>query len=138
VVPGRVVLTLELRDIDPAVIEGVFARIEVEARRIAAATGTAVALEPTVSVAPALTAPLVRASIEAAAASLRLKAMAMPSGAGHDAQNMTVLGSSGMLFVPSVDGVSHSPRELTHDRDVVNGADVLLGAVVGVDAVAAH
>ena len=50
----------------------------------------------------------------------------MPSGAGHDAQDMARLGPVGMIFVPSVGGISHSPREFSHPEDIANGANVLL------------
>src|SRR5687768_11512184 len=134
VIPGRVVLTLELRDLEVAKIEALFVRVEAEAQRIAAANGTRVTLVPTLSNEPAPTDARVRDAVSEAAIDLGLVPHGMPSGAGHDAQNMTVLGPSGMLFVPSVDGISHSPRELTVDEDVVNGANVLLGAVLRMDA----
>jgi N-carbamoyl-L-amino-acid hydrolase len=57
----------------------------------------------------------------------------MPSGAGHDAQEMARLGPIGMIFVPSVAGISHSPRELTRPADVTNGTDVLLQALLALD-----
>ncbi|HUP18708.1 MAG TPA: M20/M25/M40 family metallo-hydrolase, partial [Gemmatimonadota bacterium] len=57
----------------------------------------------------------------------------MPSGAGHDAQSMARLAPAGMIFVPSVGGISHSPRELTRPDDIVNGANVLLNAVLRLD-----
>jgi N-carbamoyl-L-amino-acid hydrolase len=57
----------------------------------------------------------------------------MPSGAGHDAQSMAVLGPMGMIFVPSVGGISHSPKEFTRPVDVVNGANVLLATLLIVD-----
>ena len=58
-----------------------------------------------------------------------------PSGAGHDAQMMAQLGPMGMIFVPSVGGISHSPRELTTWEDCANGANVLLGAVFSADVI---
>ncbi|HET7457703.1 MAG TPA: Zn-dependent hydrolase [Gemmatimonadaceae bacterium] len=134
VIPGRVVLTLELRDLDPNVIAGLFARIEREGARIAAATGTTLSMQPTLLNAPAPTHPLVRDAVAAAARDLGLRPHLMPSGAGHDAQNMTAIGPSGMIFVPSVNGISHSPAERTEDADVINGANVLLGAVLRLDA----
>lgn len=134
VIPGRVVLTLELRDLDVEVIEALFARIEREGARIAAATGTTVGMRPTLANAPAPTHPLVRDAVVGAARALGLRPHLMASGAGHDAQNMTALGPSGMLFVPSVNGISHSPAEHTEDADVINGANVLLGAVLRLDA----
>ena len=57
----------------------------------------------------------------------------MPSGAGHDAQEMAHLGPMGMIFVPSVGGISHSPREFSRPQDIANGVDVLLNAVVAAD-----
>jgi N-carbamoyl-L-amino-acid hydrolase len=67
--------------------------------------------------------------IESAAARLGLSTLRMPSGAGHDAQNLAKLAPTGMIFVPSVAGRSHSPAELTRWQDVENGANVLLATV---------
>jgi N-carbamoyl-L-amino-acid hydrolase len=52
------------------------------------------------------------------------------SGAGHDAQSFAGICPMGMIFVPSVNGTSHSPYEFTHWKDCVNGANVLLQAVL--------
>ena len=57
----------------------------------------------------------------------------MPSGAGHDAQAMAVLGPMGMIFIPSVGGISHSPKEFSRPADIVNGANVLLRSVLAAD-----
>jgi N-carbamoyl-L-amino-acid hydrolase len=57
----------------------------------------------------------------------------MPSGAGHDAQDMARLAPVGMIFVPSVGGISHSPREFSRPKDIANGANVLLHALLKVD-----
>jgi N-carbamoyl-L-amino-acid hydrolase len=59
----------------------------------------------------------------------------MPSGAGHDAQMMAQLSPMGMIFVPSVRGISHSPLERTEWQDCARGADVLLGAILEMDRV---
>ncbi|MED4532618.1 M20 family metallo-hydrolase [Metabacillus fastidiosus] len=53
----------------------------------------------------------------------------MQSGAGHDAMNMTRLGPVGLIFVPSVDGLSHHPNEFTELDDIMMGIDVLEEAV---------
>ena len=74
-------------------------------------------------------------AIERSAGRLGLATQRMPSGAGHDAQIMAQLSPMGMIFVPSVRGISHSPRELTHWDDCARGADVLLGAVLEMDGV---
>jgi N-carbamoyl-L-amino-acid hydrolase len=54
----------------------------------------------------------------------------MPSGAGHDAQMLARVCPSGMVFVPSVKGISHNPAEHTDPDDLVAGADVLLQVVL--------
>jgi N-carbamoyl-L-amino-acid hydrolase len=50
----------------------------------------------------------------------------MPSGARHDTQNMATFAPTGMIFVPSVGGISHSPKEFTRTQDMAKGANVLL------------
>jgi N-carbamoyl-L-amino-acid hydrolase len=129
VVPGRVRLTLELRDLDTAAIERLYERIASRAAAIAQQNETSIELLPTHRVIPSPTDPELRAAIVHAAGTLGLRSRPMPSGAGHDAQNMAVLGPSAMIFVPSVDGLSHSPREYTKDQDVINGANVMLGTI---------
>ena len=74
-------------------------------------------------------------AIERAADGLALGHVRLPSGAGHDAQMAATLGPMGMIFVPSVGGVSHSPKELTTWEDCARGADVLLRAIVEMDKV---
>ncbi len=75
----------------------------------------------------------IRAVIADAVAGLNLTNQLMPSGAGHDAQDLARIGPMGMIFVPSVKGISHSPLELTRPQDVTNGANVLLQTVLRLD-----
>jgi N-carbamoyl-L-amino-acid hydrolase len=58
----------------------------------------------------------------------------MPSGAGHDAQEMANIGPIGMIFIPSVGGISHSPKEFSNPGDIENGANVLLGTLRSLDS----
>jgi N-carbamoyl-L-amino-acid hydrolase len=58
----------------------------------------------------------------------------MPSGAGHDAQEIAHIAPMAMIFIPSVGGISHSPKEFSRAADIINGADVLLNAVIAADA----
>jgi N-carbamoyl-L-amino-acid hydrolase len=134
VIPGKVVLSLELRDLDAAKIATLYERIRAEARQIADASGTTFDFKEINVNAPAPTDPRVRGLIAASARELGLTTKLMPSGAGHDAQDMARLGPVGMIFVPSVGGISHSPREFSRPEDITNGANVLLGAVMGVDS----
>jgi beta-ureidopropionase / N-carbamoyl-L-amino-acid hydrolase len=133
VVPGRVVLSLELRDLDAAVIREVAERIAARAALIAEDTGTTIAMTSIEHDAPTLAAPAVQRVIEQAAASLGLATLHLPSGAGHDAANLASIGPMGMIFVPSVLGISHSPNELTRWPDCAHGADVLLQTVLRLD-----
>ena len=136
VIPGRVVATLELRDLVTETVEKLYAAIESRATDIARDTGTTVHFRVSNSVTPAPTDARVRDAIARAVGALALSTALLGSGAGHDAQQMTAICPSGMIFVPSVDGLSHSPRELTKDQDCVNGANVLLGAVRQLDELA--
>ena len=134
VVPGLVKHTIELRDLDPAKVKAMGARIAKRAEAIAAETGTEITLKAPEHDPAALATPAVQRQIEAAAASLGLKTLHLPSGASHDAGMMAHIAPMGMIFVPSVGGVSHSPKELTRWEDCANGANVLLQTVLRIDA----
>ncbi|MDF1501696.1 Zn-dependent hydrolase [Roseisolibacter sp. H3M3-2] len=134
VIPGRVVCTLELRDLDGARIEALYARIRTEADAIAMATGTTFAYQPLHTNIPAPSDPRVRALIAEAARGLGLSSKVLPSGAGHDAQAIAQLGPMGMIFIPSVGGISHSPKEFSRPDDITNGANVLLHTLLKLDA----
>jgi N-carbamoyl-L-amino-acid hydrolase len=133
VIPGKVVLSLELRDLDAAKIDMLFERIKAEAEQIAAERKTKFDYKEINVNIPAPTDPKIRASISEAARELGLTIKAMPSGAGHDAQDMARLGPVGMIFVPSVAGISHSPREFSRPEDIANGANVLLHTLLKLD-----
>ena len=133
VVPGRVELTVDLRDLETATLE----RFETEFRRIAsdvaAATGTRFAMARAVDSAPALSDGRLMEAIDASVSALGLSGRRLPSGAGHDAQEVAHIAPMAMIFVPSVGGISHSPREFTHAPDIAAGVDVLLNSVLRVD-----
>ena len=73
------------------------------------------------------------ALVKQSADALGLSNLAMPSGAGHDAQSMKDIAPLGMIFVPSKDGISHAPGEFTSPQQITNGANVLLQTVVAMD-----
>jgi len=135
VIPGKVVLSLELRDLDAAKINMLFEKIKAEAEKIAAESKTKFDFKEINVNIPAPTDTRIRSLISEAARELGLTTKAMPSGAGHDAQDMARLGPVGMIFVPSVSGISHSPREFSHPEDIANGANVLLHTLLKVDRV---
>lgn len=133
VIPGLVHLSVELRDLSPERLVAMMDDIRARAREIESTTGTTITFKTLAQAAPAAATPEVQTAIERAAASLGLGSSRLPSGAGHDAQMMARLGPMGMIFVPSVDGVSHSPKELTDWEDCANGADVLLRTILELD-----
>jgi N-carbamoyl-L-amino-acid hydrolase len=129
VVPGNVKLTVELRDLSAEKIAKLGAAIGERARAIAAETRTAIDMRRVAHHGSAIADPKLQKVIEDASAKLGFKTRRLPSGAGHDAQSMAHIGPMAMIFVPSVNGISHSPRELTHWEDCSNGAAVLLKTV---------
>ena len=133
VIPGLARLSVELRDLSQAKLKTMMDDIRARAKDIEAATKTTITFAQTMNAAPAAATGEVQQAIERASRSLQLESMRLPSGAGHDAQNMATLGPMGMIFVPSVGGVSHSPNELTTWEDCTRGADVLLATVMEVD-----
>jgi N-carbamoyl-L-amino-acid hydrolase len=133
VIPGKVELSIELRDLSEATLNAIADAIAARARAIAASSKTTIEIAPTGHYGPALATPAVQSAIERAASRLGLTHMRLPSGAGHDAQMAATLGPMGMIFVPSIGGISHSPRERTDWDDCARGADVLLGAILEVD-----
>jgi N-carbamoyl-L-amino-acid hydrolase len=133
VIAGEVKLTVDLRDLDATKVERFHRRFEAIGREIGAATGTTFAFASLVDSDPALADPRMMDVVESSARALGLASRRMPSGAGHDAQELARIAPIGMIFVPSVGGISHSPREYTKPEDVANGVDVLLNAVVMAD-----
>ncbi len=133
VVPGRVTLGMELRDLDAKRVQDMFEQIRAEADVIGRANGATFRFEQHSLSAPALTDPRLQAVIGESAKRLGLSTKLMPSGAGHDAQEMAHLGPIGMIFIPSVGGLSHAPKEFSRPEDIGNGANVLLKTVLGLD-----
>lgn len=133
VIPGRVLCTLELRDLDDAKIQRLFDVVRAEALRIGARNGTTFAFTEFVSHESAACDARIRTAIGNAAKRLGYSTMSLPSGAGHDAQNMARVGPMGMIFIPSVAGISHAPKEYSTPEAVARGADVLLATVLAVD-----
>ena len=134
IIPGKVITSLGLRDLDAAKVEMMFARIQTEVRQIESTTGTKFEFKQISASQPALTNTLVRKTIDDSAKQLGLTTKYLPSGAGHDAQEIAELGPVGMIFVPSRDGISHSPQEFSKPEDITNGANVLLQSVLKLDA----
>jgi len=129
VVPALVRMLLDYRDPDAGRLARLDEQLIAAARQAAAAHDVTLRWTAERPVAPVELDPRVRSAIDVRARGLGLSAVAMPSGAGHDAQNMATLAPTGMIFVPSRDGRSHSPAEHTDWEDIENGANVLLATL---------
>ena len=134
VIPGEVRMSLEIRDLEAHKMQQLFDLIAKEAERISERRDTPIRFEEIdVASPPAPTDEQMRRIIAAVTRDLGMTYKLMPSGAGHDAQDMASIAPTGMIFVPSRDGISHSPKEFTSVVDMVNGATVLLNTVLAID-----
>ncbi|MEX2528384.1 MAG: Zn-dependent hydrolase [Gemmatimonadota bacterium] len=133
VIPGKVTLSLEIRDLSMDTITEIQRELEGRAVIIGEETGTTFTSHRFYTSDAAPTSPSIQDMVEESARDLGLTTWRMPSGAGHDAQSMAKLGPMGMIFVPSVGGISHAPDEFTAPEDNTNGADVLLRSLMALD-----
>jgi N-carbamoyl-L-amino-acid hydrolase len=133
VVPGEVRMTVEFRDLSETTVTRLGEALKRRAAEITRQTSTEIEVQASSRHAGARAHATIQSAIETAATLRGLRHMRLPSGAGHDAQMMARLGPIGMIFVPSVGGISHSPRELTRFEDCAQGSDVLLGTILELD-----
>ncbi|MCB9456411.1 MAG: Zn-dependent hydrolase [Anaerolineaceae bacterium] len=132
IVPGVAELALEFRHGDAALLDEMEADLTAAAETCARDFGLELTITRLDDKAPAPMDAGLMAAIEGSAESLGLRHTRLMSFAGHDAQSTAQIVPSAMFFVPSVNGVSHNPAEYTIPADCVNGANVLLRAVLAV------
>ena len=134
VIPGKVTLGLEIRDLSSQKIEQLFLEIEKRAATIANDSKTKISFVRQAKASqPALTEKMLQQKINASAKALGFTTKFMQSGAGHDAQEIALIAPVAMIFVPSVSGISHSPKEFSKAIDMANGANVLLNTILKLD-----
>lgn len=126
VVPETVTCTLDLRNPDQALLDAAEQAIRHFAARAAEKAGLTLAIRDLARFPPTPFDPAMIGRVEQAAATLGLSCRRIISGAGHDAQIMAGLCPTGMIFIPSIGGLSHNPKEFSTDADLVAGANVLL------------
>ncbi len=135
VIPGKVTMSLELRDLYAKKMDMLFKEIYKQAQDIAKKTQTRIDFVPSdVNAAPAVTDPILKKQVQAAVQLLGLTSHCMPSGAGHDTQEIARIAPTAMIFIPSKAGISHNPAEYSTPIDVANGTNVLLHTILGTDA----
>ncbi|MEM9003198.1 MAG: Zn-dependent hydrolase [Cyanobacteria bacterium P01_F01_bin.86] len=134
IVPGRVELTIDMRDLSLATLNKMIDVLKQRIQAIAASTGTEIELHPQHFVEPTLASPIIQDAIAATCEELTLTHYSMPSRAIHDAQEIGRLTPMGMIFVPSQAGVSHAEDEYTSPEQCAQGADVLLQTLLKLDS----
>lgn len=134
VIPGKVVLGLEIRDLSAEKIEMLYSEIEKRAATIATASKTKISFEQQANPSkPALTDKALQQLINTIAKSLGFTTKFIQSGAGHDSQHMAMIAPVAMIFIPSKGGISHSPKEFSTAGDMANGTNVLLQTILKLD-----
>lgn len=134
VIPGEVKMTLEIRDLSSEKIWEIYSHIEKRAKSLASASEIGLDIKHIeVASKPALADPMVREIIKSQAEKLGFTTKSLPSGAGHDAQEMARIAPMGMIFIPSKDGISHAPEEFSTKEDIANGTNVLMNTILELD-----
>ncbi len=127
VIPGRAEMLFQIRDDDHAVIDRLETLLHMMAKEVTAEGLCSVTIERIRTGTPARMDPKFQDAIEAASMALADgRSIRMPSGAGHDAQVLATIMPAGMLFVPSIRGISHHWDENTGNADIVRGAQVFV------------
>lgn len=126
VIANKALFTVDLRNTDGAVLQAAEAELWAFAELVAAEEGVRCERRMLARFDPVQFDPAVIDRVEKAAGAQGLSHRRMPSGAGHDAQMLARMCPTGMIFVPSVKGLSHNVREHTEPADLVAGAHVLL------------
>ena len=134
VIPGKVILSLELRDLSEDKIDQLFAEIKAKTAQIAAASQVKFSFSPISATGKAaLTDERIQKMIQKEAENLNFTYQYMPSGAGHDAQEMSHIAPTGMIFIPSKAGISHAPEEYSTFKDIGQGTQLLLNTILSLD-----
>ncbi len=129
VIPARASFTVDLRDPDEQRLRTEEQALADELTRLAVKEGVSVSAERLARFEPVIFDRKLVDHIEAAASGRDLAARRMTSGAGHDAQMIARIAPAAMIFVPSMGGISHNPKEFTPQTDLVAGANILLDVV---------
>ena len=130
IVPARVDVSLEFRSPDEEEFQRLAVSLLERAKQEARRFGLELRVESLGRHSPSLMSEKIQHALADACNNLGLSHVPLISGAGHDGQSLADICPVGMVFVPSTDGASHSPREFTEWEDCVNGANVLLQAAL--------
>jgi len=136
VIPGIVNLSLELRDLSSKKISMIYNKILENTKIIEQETKTKFSFSPIDATGdPALMDKRIINILSDVSDDLGYTSMLMPSGAGHDAQTMALIAPTAMIFAPSKDGISHSPKEYTSFEMLEKTTNVLLNTILKIDKI---
>lgn len=130
VIANKAVFTVDLRNTDEVLLREAERLLHAFVDAIAVAEGVTISQRVLARFEPVAFDPAVVNLVEDTARSLGHTVRRMPSGAGHDAQMLARVCPAGMIFVPSVGGISHNVKEFTQPADIAAGANVLLQTVL--------
>jgi N-carbamoyl-L-amino-acid hydrolase len=126
VVPARATLTLDVRNTDERILQIAESKIKDFLSQIAVSEGVEIKTRQLARFEPVIFDDRVIDLVESIAKEQNNSVQRMPSGAGHDAQMLARVCPAGMIFVPSVKGISHNAAEFTDEADLNAGANILL------------
>jgi N-carbamoyl-L-amino-acid hydrolase len=130
VIPSKAIFTVDLRNSDSAALKEAEERLYARARKLESSDGVSITFRDLEHVPVVNFDPAVVDVIEQVTRELSIPAKRMVSGAGHDAQLLAEICPTAMIFIPSRDGISHSPTEYSSPEDLERGANVLLHAAL--------
>lgn len=133
-IPGEVIFTVDIRDTDSVRQRAVAEKLALLYRECAALDGTTAHIDRIGDTSPVYLPRETVDEIAAAAAEVGAGSLLMTSGASHDAQQISHIIPTGMIFVPSEGGLSHVPGEYTSSAQIAVGTDVLLSTLRRLDA----
>lgn len=133
IIPGSCEFSVELRDQSVEVLDRLAQVFEKELSKICSVKEIRMSMRMTSDHEPGKMNQIIQRTIVDSCEKLDLSYMVLPSGAFHDSLLLTRRFLSGMIFVPSVGGISHSPKEFTREEDLAAGVDVLLNTVLMLD-----
>jgi N-carbamoyl-L-amino-acid hydrolase len=133
VIPHRIEMSLDIRDLFSDRIDQLLAMLHTQCDTIAQSTQTTIQFEPILHNHPAPMTPHIQTAIAQVCEALDLSYTHLPSRASHDAQELSLVTDVGMIFVPSQNGISHDQTEYTSPIDCIQGANVLLRTLLLLD-----
>jgi len=134
VIPGSVALGFDIRAASHEAMQRLTDETTAFLKRLESAHGVEVQIGPVEAQPPVDLSGEISEILERSATQAGIRFKRMASGAAHDAQNMTAIARTGMIFVPSVKGISHSPMEWSEWKDIEKGVAVLTGALKSLSA----